>query len=391
MSLAHPLTLVQRSQWAKGIAARYGTFGANTPLHQLADAAILHSAAARRLRPAEVPIPLGQNPRKRARILLAKSESNMADPQASKPVDVMKDILAAVQAGADHFGVLGLQRTAAPNEIRDAYFRLAKQVHPDLPQFIHDPKLRAEASKAFQAITAAHATLSDVGKRTTYLQQLAASVQQASEITAENKAIEALSKPDQAQPPVNADVAKIYLHRGRQMVQRRDWVGAQEALDLASKRLEGRELAECKVLLGQAIFNNNANAEKVRLEQPRDLWQSVLDDKSKPAEGFQAAAAYQLAVWNKLHGDMKTVMRLLDQCLGADPKHIDAAREKRLLEMRRGPSTASNPVAKEVSGKQDARRASSTKMPAVGAAALATKKVPLEKKPSFLERLFGKT
>lgn len=58
----------------------------------------------------------------------------------------------------DYFGVLGLPRTASDNEIKRAYRRLARDLHPDVNP---DP----EAKERFQEVTRAYEALTDPEKR----------------------------------------------------------------------------------------------------------------------------------------------------------------------------------------------------------------------------------
>ena len=64
----------------------------------------------------------------------------------------------------DYYEVLGVPRTAKPEEIKRAYRKLARKYHPDL----QPPAQRAEASKRFQEINEAHEVLSDPEKRAKY-------------------------------------------------------------------------------------------------------------------------------------------------------------------------------------------------------------------------------
>jgi DnaJ-class molecular chaperone len=64
----------------------------------------------------------------------------------------------------DYYQVLGLARTASADDIRKAYRRLARQVHPDL----HSGSKKAEMEKKFQELNAAHEVLSDPDKRKKY-------------------------------------------------------------------------------------------------------------------------------------------------------------------------------------------------------------------------------
>jgi curved DNA-binding protein len=64
----------------------------------------------------------------------------------------------------DYYEVLGVPRTAKPDEIKSAYRKLARKHHPDL-QAAAD---RAEASERFKEINEAYEVLSDPDKRAKY-------------------------------------------------------------------------------------------------------------------------------------------------------------------------------------------------------------------------------
>ncbi len=58
----------------------------------------------------------------------------------------------------DYFGVLGVPRDASDNDIKRAYRRLARDLHPDVNP---DPA----AKERFQAVTRAYEALTDPDKR----------------------------------------------------------------------------------------------------------------------------------------------------------------------------------------------------------------------------------
>ena len=61
----------------------------------------------------------------------------------------------------DHYGVLGVEKDATPEEIKKAYRKLARELHPDV-----NPS--AEASERFKEVTHAYDVLSDPDQRQRY-------------------------------------------------------------------------------------------------------------------------------------------------------------------------------------------------------------------------------
>lgn len=65
----------------------------------------------------------------------------------------------------DYYAALGVSRTSSPEEIAQAYHRLAREHHPDL----HPDD--AEADQRFKALNSAYQTLSDPQRRAQYDQR----------------------------------------------------------------------------------------------------------------------------------------------------------------------------------------------------------------------------
>jgi len=66
----------------------------------------------------------------------------------------------------DFYAILGVEEQASPEEIRKAYLRLAKRLHPD--RFPYDAEQRALAQTEFAKVTRAHDIISDAQRRNEY-------------------------------------------------------------------------------------------------------------------------------------------------------------------------------------------------------------------------------
>ncbi len=80
----------------------------------------------------------------------------------------------AISSGQDYYGTLGVDHTARPTQIRDAYYALARRYHPDRFRAgpLADLILRFE--EFFAHVTEAYNTLADPERRSEYDEQIAA-------------------------------------------------------------------------------------------------------------------------------------------------------------------------------------------------------------------------
>jgi hypothetical protein len=101
----------------------------------------------------------------------ARSRTNTAATLETEAL--IRDRLALVDQGANHFNLLGISQDATAELVRAAYFTLARKLHPDriAALGIHDSQ--RDAQRLFAQINTAFAVLNDNVKRLEYQQILA--------------------------------------------------------------------------------------------------------------------------------------------------------------------------------------------------------------------------
>lgn len=206
----------------------------------------------------------------------------------------------------DHFTMLGLAvgPEVSRDQVKTAFLGLAKRFHPDRlpPPLVHlAPKMNA----IFEAIREAYEVLYDDARRAAYLQELRQGAEQGG--------------PRPAGDP--NDLFKM----GEVFFRKRDFPAAVEHFERAFS-IEPR----AAYLAAQA-------------------WAIYMDPQRKPeapkakqmmAEALKLdphcdRAHYQLGVIARVEGDMARAERHFREAVRANPKHLEANQELRLIEMRK--------------------------------------------------------
>ena len=99
-------------------------------------------------------------------------------PTPRKPADeaqtaAVQALIAArlelLEGGGDRFELLGVGQDATPEQIRNAYFGLARQLHPDRLSSLGIDDAERKAQRLFAEVNTAFSILSDPGRRAEYL------------------------------------------------------------------------------------------------------------------------------------------------------------------------------------------------------------------------------
>ncbi|MBX5483577.1 MAG: DnaJ domain-containing protein [Myxococcaceae bacterium] len=212
-----------------------------------------------------------------------------------------------VSGKRNHFQVLGVPTHATKEQVKDAFLSLAKVFHPDrLPQSLsaYAPKI----TSIFEAIREAYDTLFDDDKRRAY----ALTLQQA-------------ASPAKAPDPRNATMALEEYKRGEVYFRKRDFVAAEEAWARAYA-LDPK--AEYLAARGWALYMDPQR----RPEAPRA--KQMMADALKVNPQCDRAH-YQLGVIARVENRMEDAERHFREAVKANPRHLEANQELRLIEMRK--------------------------------------------------------
>jgi tetratricopeptide (TPR) repeat protein len=203
----------------------------------------------------------------------------------------------------NHFQILGLPETADASSVKAAYFKLAKQFHPDTVPPDAPAELARTKAEIFAAIGEANRMLADDGSRARYKETLAEGGPAEVDIQAVLQAEETFNK-------------------GTTLVRARRFPEAVKTFDdaIAANPKEG----EFYAWRGYARFFTLPDKKVAMVEALRDLNQSLkLNERCAPAHYF-------IGQLYKLTGDAATALKHFKRCVSLDPQHVDAQREIRI-------------------------------------------------------------
>jgi curved DNA-binding protein CbpA len=213
-----------------------------------------------------------------------------------------------VQAKRDHFSMLGLpiDPEVKKEQVKAAFLGLAKRFHPDrLPQALS--ALAPKMTAVFEAIRDSYEILYNDTQRVAYLQELRT-----------KSAAQASARPSGIDPN---DLFKM----GEVFFRKRDFAAAVEHFERAYN-------ADPK-----AVYLA-ARAWAIYMDPQRKA--DIPKTKQMMAEALKLdpncdRAHYQLGVIARVENDMGRAERHFREAVRANPKHLEANQELRLIEMRK--------------------------------------------------------
>ena len=229
---------------------------------------------------------------------------------------LIRDRLAMLERGADHFQLLGISQEATPDLIRAAYFTLARKLHPDrlASLGIQDPN--HDAQRVMAQINSANATLNDNLKRLEYLSVLSRGGESA--VRAEDAKADAM-----AMKIMHAEEA---FRRG-EMALRREQLDSAIAEFSAAVEMQPQE-PEYQALLIWTKFAAAADKQQIAHKTRIELQRAAERSMQSPT------ARFYLGRVERILGREREALDNFYEVLRIKANHAEASSEIRILETR---------------------------------------------------------
>jgi len=234
--------------------------------------------------------------------------------------------LALVDAGADHFTLLGVSADAPLDVIRSAYVGLACQLHRDKLPLVDEETAHA-AHRLFASVNAAFGILCDPARRAEYAASLRQRAGEPVRTVRPTDRIPAPASDGLADRRIDkAILADEAFRRGLLALKREDLPSAIEELMRATE-LSPHDVDHA-AMLAWARFCAASDKHAVASEIRRVLHTAVLKSP-KPM-----TAQFYLGRVERILGRVHEALHHFREVLEIEPGHVDAATEIRMLEPR---------------------------------------------------------
>lgn len=247
--------------------------------------------------------------------------SNPSAPATSAPaqgvasreqLELMKEIRALHRelGNKSHFEILGVTPQMDAAELRKNFTTLQKKFHPDSFAGVLSEEMEVTVSEISARMNEAYQTLSNEESRAAYMALLS----------------DDRIKGDSRKAELIRD-AEVKHQMGQVMIRKRDYQKAREYFHFAMESDPGK--AEYKAAFAWAMFADPKFDREQALSKGYELLREAL---KQPRPG--ASVHYYMGRLLKEKGRIEEALTHFQEALESDPKHADALREVRLLELR---------------------------------------------------------
>jgi hypothetical protein len=251
----------------------------------------------------------------------------VAGAARSGPASTPESVRASIQEMAQklgkvtHFELLGVSQKASPNEVGTAFVRAARQFHPDRLASAGLQDLQPLAEKILAHINEAAMVLGDATRRAEYVATLAPGS------SAANTSLPALLEAE-----------NMFL-KGEVFLKKGEHAKAVECFTTACQGNPGEP--QYRAYLAWARFDDPRTRKETLVRETLKDIEEVLGERPKFSRGF-----YWVGLLWKFLNESDKAERAFREAVTIDPSFIDASRELRLVEMRKGKQSSGKPAPK---------------------------------------------
>lgn len=212
----------------------------------------------------------------------------------------------------DLYTLFDLPPLSSASEIRDAYFKLAKQLHPDALAKAGLGDVEARAIEVFKGIANAYRVMSDPRRKAEYDAVWA-------------RAAGISLTPTQAKTKKEIEnEARMFFHKASLLMKRCAWDDAAAALRKAVE-LDPKN-NEYLCALGWSVMQSDKLPPARALDEAKGWFERAVNSEAPTADAY-----YHMSMYYKAMGEKHKQRLALQDALTLFPDHVGAQREKRLL------------------------------------------------------------
>jgi tetratricopeptide (TPR) repeat protein len=225
-------------------------------------------------------------------------------------------------ATKNHFEFLGVPRNATEAQVKEAYFRLARPLHPDSNRDPGLADLQAKREAAFHRLSLAYETLRDPQKRSRYEADIDARAPRRPPPPPPPPPVEPAAAPREVDRSAEVAMSIESFRQAEKLFKEEKYWDAIQLLEPAIPRLEGHARRRAQVLLARAYMKNPNWGRRAE-----ELLQRVVQENPDFADAYVALGNLYRA--SQLKSRAQAMYR---KAVQAQPGHPEALAELAALD-----------------------------------------------------------